>query len=188
MAPGWRGLCPTREHSAVAIRGMFRAVVDATQDARWLEDESAEDVLLGLAQTFRALADAVTTFGQLVQGEADPTRPVDLANVQDLRGALEGLHEARARLEDLVMADTDSELLEMHAAVLSTVKRLLREMDLDERIRRQIRQLPPARSRIRPAGASTSTKRPSPAPKPAADAETQLLPKIPNNPQDKPRR
>ena len=35
------------------------ALVDATHDATWLDDESAEDVLLGLAQTFRELSAAV---------------------------------------------------------------------------------------------------------------------------------
>ena len=45
---------------------------DATHDdATWLDDESAEDVLLGLAQTFRELAAGVDAFGQLVRDEAD---------------------------------------------------------------------------------------------------------------------
>ena len=120
---------------------------------RWLDDESAEDVLLGLAQTFRELAAAIETFGQLVQGEAGPTRTVGVAHVQALREALDGLQEARARLDDLLMADSDSQLLELHAAVLSTVKRLMREMDLDERIRRQLRLLPgPAPTSFRERG------------------------------------
>ncbi len=178
VGPGLRQGLEALEHSAVAIRGMFRALVDATHDARWLEDDRATDVLLGLAETFRELAAAVETFGRLVQAEADATGSVSLATPQDLRAALEGLHEARARLEDLVMADAGSELLELHSAVLSTVKRLLREMDLDERIRRQLRQLPPIRSR-RPPGAPTPT-RPSAPPTPVADAETKLLPKTPD--------
>ena len=69
-------------------------------------------------------------------------RTVGVAHVEALREALDGLQEARARLDDLLMADSDSQLLELHAAVLSTVKRLMREMDLDERIRRQLRLLP----------------------------------------------
>ena len=46
-------------------------------------------------------------------------------DVQALREALEGLHEARARLDDLMTAACRPELLELHAAVLSTVQRLL---------------------------------------------------------------
>ncbi len=181
VGPGLRQGLEALEHSAVALRGMFRALVDATHDAAWLEDESAEDVLLGLAQTFRDLATAVETFGLLVQDEADPTRPATLSNPQDLRSALDGLHEARARLENLVMADTDSALLELHAAVLSTVKRLLREMDLDERLRRQVRHLRPTRARLVQPAASTPRQRPTAPPTPTADAETQLLPRPPDN-------
>ncbi len=188
VGPGLRQGLEALEHSAVALRGMFRALVDATHDdAKWLDDASAYDVLLGLAQTFQELAVAVETFGQLVQGEADITRPVSLANPQDVRGALEGLHEARARLEDLVMADSDSELLELHAAVLSTVKRVLREIDLDERIRRQVRQFRPARPKLLQPGVPTAAKRPSAPPKPTADEQTQLLPKALDNLRDEER-
>ncbi len=180
VGPGLRQGLEALEHSAVALRGMFRAIVDATHDARWLEDERAPDVLLGLAQTLRELSLAVETFGRLVHGEASTATPDSLASPQDVRAALEGLHEARARLEDLVLADSDSELLVLHSAVLSTVNRLLREMDLAERIRRQIRQFRPARSRLLPPAASTPPRRPSAPPPPLADAETQLLPKTPD--------
>jgi hypothetical protein len=187
VGPGLRQGLEALEHSAVAIRGMFRAVLDATYDASWLDDESAEDVLLGLATTFREIAVSLDTFGQLVQSEADPTKAVSVTHVQALREALEGLHEARARLNDLVMTDADSQLLELHAAVLSTVKRLLREMDLDERIRRQIRLLPSTRPRVPHPGARTAGTRSFVPPEPTADAETQLMPKLPENPRDHPR-
>jgi Aromatic acid exporter family member 1 len=188
VGPGLRQGLEALEHSAVAIRGMFRGVLDATREARWLDDESAEDVLLGLAQTFRELAAAIETFGQLVQGEAGPTRTVGVAHVQALREALDGLQEARARLDDLLMSDSDSQLLELHAAVLSTVKRLMREMDLDERIRRQLRLLRPARPRPPfVGGAPTENDRPSEAPMITPDDETQLMPKIPGNRWNKPR-
>jgi hypothetical protein len=187
VGPGLRQGLEALEHSAVAIRSMFRAVLDATRDAAWLDDESAEDLLLGLAQTFRELAAGIDTFGQLVQGEADPTKTVSVAHVEALREALDGLHEARARLDDLLMADSDSQLLELHAAVLSTIKRLLREMDLDERIRRQVRLLPPTRPRLPLSGAPTASKRPSVPPEPTPDAETQVIPKLPDKRRDKPR-
>ena len=177
MGPGLRQGPEALEHSAVAIRGLFRAVLDATYDAKWLDDESADDVLLGLATTFREMAVALDTFGQLVQREADPTKPVSATHVQALREALDGLHEARARLNDLVMTDADSQLLELHAAVLSTVKRLLREMDLDERIRRQVRLAHPPRTRLRRPGARPPSGS-SGAQEPTPEAETQVLPVI----------
>ncbi|MGZ4636797.1 MAG: FUSC family protein [Nocardioidaceae bacterium] len=175
VGPGLRQGLEALEHSAVAIRGMFRALMDATHDATWLDDESAEDVLLGIAQTFRELAAGVDTFGQLVRDEADPATHMSPTDVQALREAREGLHEARARLDDLLMAGTAPELVELHAAVLSTVKRLLQEMDLDERMRRQVRLLRPARAR------------PPAAEEPTPDAETQLLPRIPGERRDRPR-
>lgn len=188
VGPGLRQGLEALEHSAVAIRSMFRALVDATHDASWLDDESAEDVLLGLAQTFRELSAAVDAFGQLVRAEADPAERTTSADVQELRDALEGLHEARARLDDLVTSSTAPELLELHAAVLSTVKRLLSEMDLDERIRRQVRLLRPARPR-RPRPAAPTPSGPPPASQePPPDAETQLLPRQPRDTRDKRRR
>ncbi len=177
LGPGLRQGLEALEHAAVAIRGMFRALTDATYDARWLDEEGAEDVVLGLAQTFREMAAGVDAFGRLVRVEADPASLVGSADVQALHEALEGLHEARARLEGLLVAGTAPEPLELHAAVLSTVKRLLREMDLDERIRRQVRLLHPNR----PAG-------PRPSAEPAPEDETQLLPRVPRERRERRRR
>jgi uncharacterized membrane protein YccC len=184
VGPGLRQGLESLEHSAVAIRGMFRAVADATRDAAWSHDETAEHVLRGLAQTLREMAASVDAFGQLVHDEADPGKRISSSDVQVLREALEGLHEARARLEDLLIAGTTPELLELHAAVLSTVKRLLREMDLDERIRRQVRLLRPTRPRP-PAPGARPTDRAASPPEPTPEAETQLLPRFPGERRDK---
>ncbi|MGH3444974.1 MAG: hypothetical protein ACRDPB_06330, partial [Nocardioidaceae bacterium] len=182
------------EHSAVTVRGMFRAVVDATNDASWPGEDGGADVLLGLAQTFRELAGGVDAFGQLVRDEAEPAKTMSAADAQALREALEGMHEARARLDDLLTSDSAPELLELHAAVLATVKRLLREMDLDERIRRQLRLARPPRPlpRLGVPGRRPGSSRPAeqaghggPA-EPTPEAETQVLPKVP--PRRRPRR
>jgi len=171
---------------AVAIRSMFRAVLDATRDGAWLDDESGEDVLLGLAQTFHELAAGVDAFGQLVRDESEATSQITSADVQALRDGLEGMHEARARLEESLMSGSGPTLVELHAAVLSTVKRLLRELALEERVRRQVRLARPARTRLphraaqrRPTGQPESSVAPS-------EAETQLLPEIPRKRRDKP--
>ncbi len=152
VGPGLRQGLEALEHSSVAIRGMFRALMDATHDPAWAEDDTTEDVLRGLAETFREMGAGVDAFGQLVHDEAEPTAHLVPTDVPALREALEGLHEARARHEDLLTAGTTAQVLELNAAVLSTVKRLLREMDLDERVRRQLRLLPPSRPRRGPAG------------------------------------
>jgi hypothetical protein len=130
------------------------------------------------------MAVGVDAFGQLVHDEADPAKHTGSADVQALRAALDGLHEARARLDDLLMSPTAPELVELHAAVLSTVKRLLREMDLDERIRRQVRLLRPPRPPLAP-GTVPPSSRPATTHEPSEDAETQLLPRHPGERRDK---
>jgi hypothetical protein len=187
VGPGLRQGLEALEHSAVAIRGMLRALVDATSDARWTDDESTEDVLLGLAQTFRELAAAVDAFGHLVRHEGDRTKQLSADDVQAVRSALEGLHEARARLEELLTTDSRPGLLELHAAVLSTVKRLQRELDLDERIRRQVRLRRPTSPRRAHRPAAPTSKRSAP-PEPTPDAETQVLPRMPEDHKDTPPR
>jgi hypothetical protein len=184
VGPGLRQGLEALEHSAVAIRSMFRAVVDAA-DGDWVDEDGAEDVLLGLAYTLGELADGVDTFGQLVRHEAEPGSPMRSADVDALRQALEGMHEARARLEDAVVSGGSSSLLELHAVLLTTVKRLLREMDLDERIRRQVRLRRPQRSwRVHPAGRRSLAQPPESA-EPSPEAETQVLPVVPPGPGDR---
>lgn len=189
VGPGLRQGLEALEHSAVALRAMFRALVDATTDSTWLEDDSARDEFLGLAQTFHELAACVDAFGQLVRNEADPAVPSSSADMKRLREALRGPEEARARLEDLLLAGGPAEQLELHAAVLSTVKRLMSEMDLDERIRRQFRLI--RQTRPRRDGPAGQGKGPPVSPddqQVAPDAETQRLPKQRDDRRGRPRR
>ncbi|HET7386279.1 MAG TPA: FUSC family protein [Nocardioidaceae bacterium] len=182
VGPGLRQGLEALEHSAVAIRVMYRALVDATGttgDVAWTGEDGARDVLLGLAQTFRELAAGVDAFGQLVRDDADPGTTMRAADAQTLRDALDGLHEARARLDDLLTSDTAPELLELHREVLATVKRLLAEMDLGERIRRQVRLVRPPRPRPGFSAASRRRRRGGPT-EPTPEAETQVLPKLPS--------
>jgi hypothetical protein len=186
VGPGLRQGMESMEHAAVTIRGMFRALVESEHAPTWADREVAEVVLLGLAQTLREMAAGVDAFGQLVLDEAVPTR--QLGSVGQIRGALEGLRESRARLDELLLSGVTPDLLELHVSVLGAVKRLLREFDLAERVRRQI-QLRPRRSRLRGVGAPPARPRPrlpdpapDPAPEPAPevspDAETQRLPRL----------
>ena len=104
-------------------------------------------------------------------------------NIKTLEGRQEIGDMLRARLEDVILAGAEPELLELHVAVLSTVKRLLRELDLAERIRRQLRLVPPARPRLPRAGIPTPGRRTPAAPDASPDAETQLLPSLPDDQQ-----
>jgi hypothetical protein len=178
VGTGMRQGLEALEHSAVSIRAMFRAVVEATNDPTWPEDESTEDVLLGLAQTFREMAAVVDAFGQQVYDEAGPAQRVS-PDVRVLREALERLHDSGARLDDLVRAGSTPELLKLHAAVLATVRTVLGETSFEERVRRQVRMRRTARPRMpRPKRPSPKDPAPSP-PEITPDAETQLLPRLP---------
>jgi hypothetical protein len=174
VEPGLRQGLESLEHTAVAVRGMLRALADSAYGAPWLDEDIAEDVLLGLAEAFRELADGIDAFGQLVRDEADPSRSMTAADVEHVREALEGVHEARGRLEEMMSADTGRDVLELHAAVLSAVRRTLRELDLDERVRRQVRQARPVHPVRGPDVAP-----PPETPEPSPEDETQVLPTVP---------
>ena len=138
-------------------------------------------MLLGLAQTLRELAAGVDAFGRLVRNEAGPLTGLGSDDVEALRDALDGMQEARARLSDLATTKSPPEVRELHAIVLATVKRLLREMDIEQRVRGQIQLFRPARPRATYLGRPTS-KRPSTARETTPDAETQPLPRQSDDP------
>jgi predicted nucleotidyltransferase len=118
---------------------MFRAIRDATYDDSWPDDEIGEDVIRGLEQVLREMAAGVSSFGDLVRAEAQPEHADVLLEVHRVQAALDGLLEARARLDDLLTTRTAPVVQELHSNVLATVKRLMVEMDLDQRVRRQLR-------------------------------------------------
>jgi hypothetical protein len=173
--PGLRQGLEALEHSAVAIRVMFRALVDRVEDPGEAGSDEA-DALRRLARTWREMAAAVDAFGQLVADEAAPQGRPDDVDVDVVREALRGLHDARLRFEHSLTAPGTAAQLELDAVVLATVKRLLGELDLDERIRRQVRlartaprRMPrPARRRGEPAWPATSP-----------DDETQVIGRVP---------
>jgi hypothetical protein len=178
VGPGLRQGLESLEHSAIAIRAMFRSVWDLSRDGTMLDEQDAGEVLSGLEQTFREMAAGLDAFGHLVREEADPATRMSADNVQQVREALIGLEEARSRHDALLVDAGSHGLLELHAAILSTVKRLLGELDLDARIRKQVRSL--RARRPRPRGAGTPGDQP-PMHEPPPDAETQLLPQPPRD-------
>lgn len=175
--PGLRQGLEALEHSTVAIRGMLRSLVDCAEDAAWSSKEHA-DALLGLAQTWREMSAALDAFGQLVADEAAPTQRGSAAQV-DVDGVVQarhGLEDARARLEDALTMGSAGPQLELDAAALATVKRLLGELDLDQRIRRQVRLARAAPSRVpRPVARGIARRRGQPPVEPVPQDETLLL-------------
>ncbi len=143
--PGLRQGLEALEHSSVAVRSMF-ATIEAVARRLAADDRGVDASLRGaLAVVLRELADAVRGFGRLVREEADLT--AGEPDVDAVRAALEGLHEARARITDLMLVDPRADLAtgELVVGLNGTVERLLRELDLEERARR----LPPRPGRQR---------------------------------------
>ena len=186
LGPGLRHGLESLEHTAVTIRSMYRAVADGTSEGEWLDGEDAREVVLGIAQVLRELSAAIDAFGELVRLDAAPARQVESADLEGLRAAMDGLSEARARLEDRVTAETNGSLQELHVTMLSTVKRVQRELDLNQRVRRQLQLRRPTRPR--PAALRPPAVRPRPrhAPKTTPNAETQPMPRQPEDRPDRP--
>lgn len=187
VGPGLRQGLEALEHSAVAIRGMFRSVLDATRDTTWLDAAglTVEDVFADTVQTLGELAAGVDAFGQLVHDEADPSVRISAEDAETLERAQEGMREARARLDGMLAAGGPSPLLELTAAVLGTVKRMQREMDLDERVRRQLRLARGARGDRAGRPATGEDAGPLLPHEPDPDAETQPM-RLPKEPRGRP--
>ncbi|MGH3471944.1 MAG: FUSC family protein [Nocardioidaceae bacterium] len=201
LGPGLRQGLEALEHCAVAVRSMFRALLDATAEQDSTRDGVVGDLFLGLAQTLREVAAGIDAFGQLVRNDASPAAKLSRDDVLALQVALDGLQEARARLEDLLTFEATPELRELNAVALSTVRRLLREMHLEQRVRRQLelggaaRPRQPYLGRPRDRGAPQPTSTPSPSTRTALptsplevlpDVETQQLPAQPRQSRKKP--
>jgi hypothetical protein len=176
VGPGLRHGLEALEHTALSVRSMFRALADATSRGDWLDQNGADDVLRGLAQVFRELADAIDAFGELVRLEAAPARQVGAVDFGALQRSVLALPEARDRLEDFATFDGDPQLAELHAAVLSTVVRVQRELDLEQRVRRQLELRRPRRAR--PPLLPSTRRRPPVERDIKPDDVTQQLPRI----------
>jgi uncharacterized membrane protein YccC len=146
--PGLRQGLEALEHSAVVVRSMFRSILDATSDPSWPAGDIGRTLVGAVAQLLHDLAAGLGAFGQMVHAQAQPQldgKPPEIAKLQQ---ALDGLHEARDRVSDLLLVGGPPVVTELNFALLSTVKRLLIELDLDERIRRQLRLRPPTTPRV----------------------------------------
>lgn len=138
--PGLRHGLEALERSAVAVRSMFRSFLDARATSAWYDEDLGPDVRAATSLVLHELSAAVRAFGRLTDAESQAARsartaraPVPRVERRSLHEALEGLREAQARLVDLVLVE-DPDFTELNAAMLATVRRLLAELDLDERL------------------------------------------------------
>ena len=172
------------EHTAVSIRGLMRSVVDAS-DSDWLDEDSARGVLRDLADTFRGLAAGTDAFGELVRHEGEVEASLSRDDIARLRDAQEGMLRARTRLDAALAEPQAPDVAELYAVTRATARRLQHELGLDERVRRQLRLLPhrrvPTRSAVRrrPPGDLPPMTGP--------EDETQVLPRLSDEPPGDPR-
>jgi len=137
-SPGLRHGMEALEHSAVAVRSMFRSLLDAINGGSWPGGDLGLELEAAVAVLLHEFAAGIRAFGRLVRVDAEPhhDQPPEIAQ---LREASDGLLEARARITDMLLADNEPGRSELNFALLTTAKRLLTELDLDEHIRRQTR-------------------------------------------------
>jgi hypothetical protein len=156
-------------------------VADAS-DGDWLDQESAGGVLRDLAETFRRLAAGADAFGELVRHEGDVQAGLSRDDIARLQDAQAGMLEARTRLDAALDEAWPADVVELYAATRATVRRLQHELGLDERMRRQLRLLPPRRVPTR----SSARRRPhDDGPEPIGpEEETQVLPRLSEEPQE----
>jgi hypothetical protein len=130
------------EHSAVALRGLYRALADGLRAAGDGPEAGIydRDVRSVFAVLLLDLAAAVRGFGAFVRGEADD---VPVRHPAELEDSIESVRELRARLTDLLLVDprTDQNLWELHGAMLTSIERVLIEIDLERRLRERDRRL-----------------------------------------------
>jgi hypothetical protein len=173
--PGLRQGLEALEHSAVSVRGLFRTYAESADHAA-AEGVRPDPLVQELGiRVCRALADAVDAFGQTVADDAMASAEDSLRSLGTLRERLAVLRELRVELQArLDTVGTDD--IELVTATIASVRRVVRELDPDERVRRQVRLTRGRRtvqSRVRRPGPFAAPPDPG---KPAdEDAPTQVL-------------
>ena len=145
--PGLRHGMEALEHSAVAVRSLFRSLLDAIKSGSWPSGDVGPELEAAIAVLLHEFAAGIRAFGHLVRVDAEPghDHPPEIAQ---FREASEGLLEARTRITDMLLAEGEPGGSELTFALLTTAKRLTTELDLDEHIRRQSRPRSSALRRI----------------------------------------
>lgn len=153
VGPSLRSGLEALEHSAIAVRSMFRSIEDAAlaREAEGRPDELREDLrLIAVSRLCHELAEAFRAFATLLQAEAQ--RAQSVPDDETLRAGRESLAEARARQDQLLLADRrdDTTFAELSFAVRAAVERLIRELRLEDRTRllEQSPRVPPPRPRL----------------------------------------
>ena len=131
------------EHTTVAVRSMFRSILDGVRDHPTPDPSRGEDLRLVFSALLEDVATAVQAFGDLALAEG--TDRID-AREKALGTALDSLREARDRIDDMQLIDagTDDGGWELSTPVQQTLERVLRDLDPQEQAHRRNAQAVPA--------------------------------------------
>jgi hypothetical protein len=133
------------EHSAVALRAVFRSIAEGAGGALAVpdsepadENEDEQDRRHAVAALLSDLARSITAFATLVRAEADQQGE---AHTEELAEALDAVREARARITELMLVDPSDALglWQQRGSLLAGVERVIAELDLEELARRRER-------------------------------------------------
>jgi hypothetical protein len=135
--PQLRAGLDTLEHCMVAIRGLLRTIIEGAQ--QWRDDDSEKTTAVrdAVATLLGDLARAFRAFGAVLRVEVEGVDEIAHVGDRDLADALEALHRDRATLTGLLLVDpaADTDRWQLHGALLASVDRILRELDVAERAR-----------------------------------------------------
>jgi hypothetical protein len=142
--PDLRGGLDALEHSAVALRAVFRSIAEGAsgvvtgsdQDGAD-ESEEEQDRRQAIGALLADLARSIAAFGTLVRAEAEQAG----AHPEELGEALDAVREARARITELLLTNPGDAfgLWQTRGSLLAGIERVIAELDLEELARRRER-------------------------------------------------
>ncbi|HET6876007.1 MAG TPA: aromatic acid exporter family protein [Jatrophihabitans sp.] len=152
--PDLRGGLDALEHSAVALRAVFRSLADGAggvlvaedleeREAREDDDpgERSDEQLrrMAIAALLGDLARSLAAFGALVRAEAEHAGS---PHNTELVEALDAVGETRARMTELLLVNPRDELgrWQLHGSLLAGIERVVAELDIEEFGRRKERR------------------------------------------------
>jgi hypothetical protein len=147
----------TLEHCLVAIRGLCRTILDGAEAWPPDQEEKAAEVRKALTALLRDLGRAIRAFGAVLRVEVEGVDDIAHVGDKDLSAALDTLHVDRGTLTRLLLVDPagDTRRWQLHGALLASVDRVLRELDVNERARlRERLRVEARRDRARAAQAA----------------------------------
>jgi hypothetical protein len=127
----------TLEHCIVAIRSLCRAIAEGARAWPAEDRERLIEVRDALATLLRDLGRAMRAFGAVLRVEVEGVEEIAHVGDADLANALDALHQDRGALTRLLLVDPagDPGRWQLHGALLGSVDRVLRELDVGERAR-----------------------------------------------------